>query len=996
MNFYKKPLITFTVLLVSILSFAQENNSVIQEYLSTNQQELKLTDKDISDWIVTNEYFSKSTQLTHVYIRQKYNDIEVVNGNANFNVLNNKVFSMGNRLISNLEQKANTASPSINPKQAIEAAAQQLNIDLKETLKAIKPISRHHFIYNKAGISLEDIPVKLVYQATEDNELRLAWDLSINTTDAQNWWSVRVDAVTGKIISKNNWTVKCNFDACDHPTHESSSFEYTPEPQVQAQPISPYQYMAPPPPPSTDQYNVFAIPVESPNHGSRSLIVGPYDPVTSPFGWHDINGIAGAEYTITRGNNVHAYDDIGGGNSGASPDGSASLDFDFPLNLNQTAGGYIDAATTNLFYMNNIMHDVWARYGFDEASGNFQEKNYSNNGFGSDYVRAEAQDGSGMNNANFSSPGDGQNPRMQMYLWSPALTNLFSVNAPPSPGSLDIFYTNTTAEYGPVVTSTPITADLALAIDNGGVDIYDACENITNGSALAGKIVVIQRGDCTFVSKTQAAQDEGAIAVVIVNNVSGAAVGMAGTSGTITIPTVMLSQAEGQPIINALIAGTTINGTLVDNNGLQYDNDGDFDNAIIAHEYGHGISGRLTGGSNNSNCLGNDEQMGEGWSDWFGLMLTIEPGDTKTDPRGIGTFASGQPVTGNGIRPAAYSTDFGINNYTYDATNNTGGITMPHGIGFVWATMLWDLNWAFIDKYGFDPDLYTGTGGNNMVMQLVIDGLKLQPCSPGFVDGRNAIIQADQILYNGDNECLIWSVFAKRGLGLSADQGSAQSRTDQIEAFDSPSNASSTQNLTICQGQSITVGTSTYTTSGTYTDNFATASGCDSTVTTTLTVTAVDISVAPSGVTITALNFNAGVTYQWVDCDNNYAFISGETGQVFTATNSGNYGVIVTENGCSDTSVCNQISVVGINDVTDNNDISISPNPTYNSININFNTIDKVENLTLTDAQGKVVYQTNSISNNNLKIDLQGESKGIYMLRVTHKNTTRVYKVIKQ
>ena len=97
-----------------------------------------------------------------------------------------------------------------------------------------------------------------------------------------------------------------------------------------------------------------------------------------------------------------------------------------------------------------------------------------------------------------------------------------------------------------------------------------------------------------------------------------------------------------------------------------------------------------------------------------------------------------------------------------------------------------DLNWALIDQYGYDADLYNGTAGNNMAMNLVINGIKLQPCSPGFVDGRDAILQADQLLYGGANQCLIWEVFARRGLGASADQGSSNNRSDQTEAFDLP------------------------------------------------------------------------------------------------------------------------------------------------------------------------------------------------------------------
>lgn len=170
-------------------------------------------------------------------------------------------------------------------------------------------------------------------------------------------------------------------------------------------------------------------------------------------------------------------------------------------------------------------------------------------------------------------------------------------------------------------------------------------------------------------------------------------------------------------------------------------------------------------------------------------MMTIEPGDEGEDVRGIGTFATNQPVTGNGIRPAPYSTSFGVNGFTYAATNN-GNISQPHGIGFVWASMLWDLNWAMIDEYGFDEDLYNGTGGNNMTMQLVIEGMKLQPCNPGFVTGRDAILEADILLYEGNNQCLIWNVFARRGLGVNANQGSPFNRFDQVEDFDVPEECS--------------------------------------------------------------------------------------------------------------------------------------------------------------------------------------------------------------
>ena len=76
------------------------------------------------------------------------------------------------------------------------------------------------------------------------------------------------------------------------------------------------------------------------------------------------------------------------------------------------------------------MHDMSYQYGFDEAAGNFQQSNLGRGGKGNDYVIADAQDGSGSNNANFATPADGSNPRMQMYLFSPSPFQTCFANSP--------------------------------------------------------------------------------------------------------------------------------------------------------------------------------------------------------------------------------------------------------------------------------------------------------------------------------------------------------------------------------------------------------------------------------------------------------------------------------------------------------------------------------------------------------------------------------------
>lgn len=759
------------LLFIASSSIGYAQNSIIQNFLNQNLNELAVTADDISDWGISSQHISSVSGAEHIYIVQQYAGIEVYHAVANFVLEDGQVAYVGNSLQANIVDRVNGTNPTINPAQAIQFAADHFTMGSANNLQLLSQ-EGSLYKYNNGGISLENIQVKLVYQEDEDQSLRLAWDLNLYQQNALHWWSVRVDANNGAILDIQDWVLSCDFgEGCMH-NHGPRKAQPT---LLNAEKTSAL-------PPLTDQYNVFPEPVESPSHGGRVLIVDPADPTSSPFGWHDDNGVAGAEYTITRGNNTHAYEDQAGSNAvGFSPDGGASLDFDFPLNIDQDPTAYQTPAVVNLFYWVNLMHDIWYHYGFDEASGNFQENNYGNGGFDGDYVRSEAQDGSGLNNANMATPNDGTRPRIQMFLWSaPASSNdLFVVN---SPAGVSGTKPAEPAGFGPAMPTIPLTGDLVVYND-ATPDIEDACEAVTNGADLTGRIVLIRRGTCAFVDKVVRAEAAGAIAVVMVNNAAGAPIVMGGVDPGIGIPSLMISQADGDALITAVNGGQTVNATIQDSPTFRLD--GDFDNGIIAHEYGHGISTRLTGGAGTS-CLNNAEQMGEGWSDWFALMLTIEPGDQPTDSRGIGTYAIGEAVTGGGIRPLPYSTDFGVNFATYDLTNNTASISQPHGIGFVWCTMLWDLSWDFIDVYGYDSDLYNGTGGNNMAMELVTEALKIQGCSPGFVDGRDAILAADQLINGGANTCLIWNAFADRGLGNTANQGNSNSRTDQTEDFTVP------------------------------------------------------------------------------------------------------------------------------------------------------------------------------------------------------------------
>lgn len=780
-------LLVLVVLFSSSATFAQDYLTAIQEHLNTNRSALGVQTDDIQDFKISDEVLTRHNNVTHVYAEQRVNGIPIQNAMVNAAFRNGAIVFLSETLESDLAARATVSNPTLNPIQAATSAATALGLG-GSNFEIQSAVSTQEFVLNTGDVSLENVPVRLVYAATEDGALKLAWDLSIHTTSGDHWWSVRIDAVSGEIIEKNDWILRCTFDSHTHNklaknTKKESSFSLN---KTQA-PTAAF---------AGEQYNVYALPLESPNHGDVSLVVDPQDLTASPFGWHDTDGVEGADFTITRGNNVWAQEDQNGNNGvGFSPDGGEELNFNFDYNFNTSPANMVEAVTTNLFYWNNILHDIFYQYGFDEVSGNFQQTNYSGEGAGNDFVFADSQDGSGINNATFGTPPDGAAPRMSMFL--------FSASGPPGEsvtinnGPLAGGYLGVSATFGDALPEdAPITADLALINDdNAGesTDEIDACDTVTNGADLDGQIVVIRRGVCEFGVKVLAAEDEGAVAVIMVNNVAGdpIAMGPGAVGDQVTIPSVMVNQADGEAIIAALQNGDTINVSLL--NGGPFQLDGSLDNGIVGHEYGHGISNRLTAGPSNVNCLFNDEQMGEGWSDYVGMMLTMREGDTAEQARGVGTYAFGQPITGGGIRPAPYSTDTSINGLTYGDTNNTAAISQPHGIGTVWATILWDMSWAFIDQYGFDDNFYTGTGGNNIAIQLVIDGLKLQSCSPGFVDGRDAILAAVDVndAFTSDQErrdakCIVYTAFAERGVGFSADQGSRFSRIDQTEAFDFP------------------------------------------------------------------------------------------------------------------------------------------------------------------------------------------------------------------
>ena len=650
------------------------------QLVSANRLFIGLSADDLNNLAVSSSYVDRNSGIRYVYLIQTYLDIPVYNQMQVLTFRNNKLLSNAGGRIFAMDQKVNVISgvPPVPAANAVLAAITDRSLNSNQTPVIISTKDNGRKIeFNNMGVSRENITAQLMWvPAIQGKAVSLAWQVYIIPNTSSDYWLVKIDASNSSSLGVDNLTVYCNWDDPNHVyqfgnhynrTNEMAGSSFGSNNLFEFKKVvkNIYQTTVSPSLADNSNYRVIPLPYEAPSFmpGAsttwHAIHTNPWTAGSAnatTLKWHSTDAV-GTDYNYTRGNNVWAYEDPLAANSGNVARSSTSttalpnLTFDFtpdytlePTVITPSPNKQFNI--TNLFYWNNIIHDVLYNYGFDEVGGNFQTNNLGRGGLGNDHVLAEAQDEAGLaptasnrNNANFATPADGSSGRMQMYLW--------------------------------------------------------------------------------------------------------------------TAPTP--------------------------------DKDGDVDNGIIAHEHGHGVSNRLTGGPAAAGCLGNAEQMGEGWSDYQALMFTQNWATAIlttgfTSQRGIGTYALDQATTGLGIRTQRYCTDFAVNNRSYAASISTSA----HTRGEIWCATLWDMTWNIINQVGtINPNIYdlAGGGGNNTAWKLVIEGMKLQPCSPGFIDGRNAILQADLNLYGGAYQCAIKEAFRRRGMGDGASQGSSNSVSDQVTSF---------------------------------------------------------------------------------------------------------------------------------------------------------------------------------------------------------------------
>jgi subtilisin-like proprotein convertase family protein len=614
--------------------------SIVRGFMNQNPHLFGMSPQQVAGLRKGAEYTNPNGRLSWLRMEQRWNGLPVFQGEAVAAFTSGgELVRMSSGLTAGPEAPELVTTPKVTAAAAVVAAAASIGVDLTEGQLAVKATDGQTVVFYPVEPFTDDIEVSPVYFPIDNALATLAWSMVLSE-DPQSYLAV-VDAqeLTGLMWRKGltayqTQTATYSVYNGDSPSPLSPSNAF-PGSGIQGAAI-----------PRT----LFTIISELPAFDN--------------LGWIT-DGV-----NTTTGNNVDAGLDIVAPN-GIDVDGRAIGSpfrvFDFPYNPAPgipppgdapTLANYRMGVVTNLFFWSNRYHDRLYELGFTEAARNFQQDNFGRGGLGNDFVRAEAQDSSGTNNANFATPPDGQLPRMQMFIF-------------PGPNP---------------------------------------------------------------------------------------------------------------------------------------DRDGDLDQEIVLHELTHGVSNRLHA---NASGLGANVSggMGEGWSDYYARALLSSADEDVNGLYASGAYATFQLSligTDNyyyGIRrfPYAVKTTVGPNGKPHNpltfadtdpAQINTtdgafpenplnfsgNGATEVHNLGEIWCMTLLEMRARLITRLGWAV-------GNQRALQVVTDGMKLDPINPNMLQGRDSILLADCAGFGGQDELDIWSGFAARGMGFSARYNSATSVT---EAFDTP------------------------------------------------------------------------------------------------------------------------------------------------------------------------------------------------------------------
>ncbi|HEY5946761.1 MAG TPA: M36 family metallopeptidase, partial [Kofleriaceae bacterium] len=388
------------------------------------------------------------------------------------------------------------------------------------------------------------------------------------------------------------------------------------------------------------------------------------------------------------------------------------------------------------------------------------QDNYGRGGIAGDPILIAAQAGANVgsrNNATMSTPQDGARPRMRMFLWTAGTTT--ELTTPSGVVASESF------AAGP--RNFDLTAQIVVGVD-GTAPTNDGCQPITNTSEVAGKIVLLTySGTCGSLATVNSAKAAGAIGIILADGALDNPRAFAGSAAA-NIPGLAIGKTDGAALATAIGAGPV---TITMHSAVSGpERDGDFDNTVVSHEWGHYLHHRLAD-CGAQQCGG----MSEGWGDFMALLMMLREGDNTNGVYPVAPYAvaDGTPNSAYfGLRRFPYSRDRSKNDLSFrhigdenplptTTPGHPGGANSEvHNTGEVWTTMLWEALNAVVDQHGV-------TVGRRRMSDYVVAGLLLTPPDATFTEGRDAILAAASAL-DTEDMILMAAAFAGRGAGSCA------------------------------------------------------------------------------------------------------------------------------------------------------------------------------------------------------------------------------------
>jgi len=244
--------------LISALSIAQQHFDQAIQHL-TDFKNYQST--DLSDVIVSDEYESSHNSMTHLYLKQRYQGIEILDAVTNFNIKEGEIIRAKGAFVSNIEEKVNTLSPKISASEALRIVIDAHDVQgVIPEIISISDASDQAVLFASGEIALEDIKTRLVY-VQEKNVLKLCWEIGLYEKSGNHYWQTIIDTQTGVVLKEYDHVLHCDFSCAKK--HTNRKHEKYKKPRV----LLKQNAVAVP-----NSYNVYAYPVESPNHGGRCLL----------------------------------------------------------------------------------------------------------------------------------------------------------------------------------------------------------------------------------------------------------------------------------------------------------------------------------------------------------------------------------------------------------------------------------------------------------------------------------------------------------------------------------------------------------------------------------------------------------------------------------------------------------------------------------------------------------------------------------------------------